>query len=148
MKTKATTASKVRAGAKGLGRFTPISCSICQWRGPSGECLEKVIKSGRCGDWVWYMRGSKQCRRRWFNPRDPQTPAQLRSRARLAAASKEYNEALTNEQQDASIAAGAKEQSRPRLGDSGTLTGQQHWVRQRCAGKTEASAKQARTRKQ
>ncbi len=94
-----------------------------------------MLKSGRCGDWVWYMRGGKQCRRRWAKPRDPKTPAQLRCRERLAAASKEYNEALTAEQQDACIAAGAKQQSRPRLGDSGTLTGQQNWVQKRCKGK-------------
>lgn len=36
---------------------------------------------------------------------------------------------LTDEQQDACIAAGAKVQSRPRLGQSGPLTGQQYWVR-------------------
>jgi hypothetical protein len=36
---------------------------------------------------------------------------------------------LTDEQQDACIAAGAKVRSRPRLGQSGPLTGQQYWMR-------------------
>jgi hypothetical protein len=147
MNTKAVTGSKARTAAKVPRPLTPDRCSLCEWCSPSGECLEPVIKSGRCGDWVWYMRGTKQCRRRWARPIDPKTPAQLRSRARLAAASREYNEALTDEQQDACIAAGAKQQSRPRLDQSGKLTGQQHWVRQRCAGKTEAPARQARKRK-
>jgi hypothetical protein len=89
------------------------------------------------------MRGNKQFRRRWAKPIDRKTLSQLRYRARLAAASKEYNEALTQEQKDACIAAGAKQKCRPRLGPSGTLTGQQHWVRQRCAGKTQLPAKQA-----
>jgi hypothetical protein len=63
-----------------------------------GECLDATIKSGRCGDWVWYLRGNRQCRRRWAKPNDPKTPGQLRSRARLAAASTEYSTPLTQEQ--------------------------------------------------
>jgi rhamnose utilization protein RhaD (predicted bifunctional aldolase and dehydrogenase) len=90
------------------------------------------------------VRGSKKCRQRWAKPKDPKTPAHLRCRARLAAASREYNEALTDDQQKACIAAGAKRQTRPRLAQSGTLTGQQNWVRQRCAGKTEVRAQQTR----
>jgi hypothetical protein len=84
---------------------------------------------------VWYLRGNRQCRRRWAKPIDPKTPAQLRSRARLAAASTEYSTALTEEQRQACIAAGASQQSRLRLRQSGKLTGQLHWVKQRCAAK-------------
>jgi hypothetical protein len=147
MKTYADKGSKARGMAKVPGPSAPDRCRLCKWCGPSGECLEDVIKSGRCGDWVWYVRGNKQCRRRWARPMDPKTPAQVRCRKRLGTASREYNEALTDAQQDACSAAGAKEQCRPRLGDSGTLTGQQHWVRQRCKGKTEVPARQARTAK-
>ena len=147
VKTKTATVSKTRAAAKAPGSSTPDGCSPCTWCGPSGECLQPVIKSGRCGDWVWYIRGSKQCRRRWAKPKDPKTPAQLRCRARLAAASKDYSKALTDEQQRACIAAGAKLRTRPRLAQSGPLTGQLHWVRQHCAGKTEAPARPARTPK-
>jgi hypothetical protein len=138
MKTKATKGSKARKAVKVPAPKTPSRCNLCKWNGPEGECLEPVIKSGRCGDWVWYLFNGKQCRRRWFKPIDPKTAAQLRCRERLAAASKEYNEALTEAEQDASIAAGTKEPCRPRLGKSGTLTGQQNWVRRRCKGKKEA----------
>ena len=44
--------------------------------------------SGRCGDWIWYLRGGKQCRRRYARPRDPGTLAQLLCRARLSTASR------------------------------------------------------------
>ena len=46
--------------------------------------LEGIIdapNSGRWGDWVYYVRGGEQCCRRYLMPRDPRTPAQLRSRA-------------------------------------------------------------------
>ena len=39
-----------------------------------------IPKSGRLGKWVFYMRGRKQCRRRWVQPKDPRTPGQLESR--------------------------------------------------------------------
>jgi hypothetical protein len=54
------------------------------------------------------MIGSKQFRRLWLRPRDPRTPSQRYWRARFRAASKAYSESLTDEQQDACIAAGAK----------------------------------------
>jgi hypothetical protein len=75
------------------------------------------------------MRGGKQCRRRYACPRDPRTLEQMRSRGRLTAASRNYSQSLPDAQRDACIAAGAKVQSRPRLGQSGPLTGQQYWVR-------------------
>jgi hypothetical protein len=103
-------------------------CSRCPKCGPAGECIESAIKSGRCGDWVWYVRGGHQWRRRWVKGFDPKTPKQVYWRARLAAASQAYNEALTDEQLAACIAAGAKKRCRPRLGPSGTETGQQYWV--------------------
>ena len=107
-------------------------CRGCPFRAPSGKCLDHAIKSGRCGEWVWYMRGKKQCRRRYARPRDPQTLAQLRSRGRLSAASSKFSEFLTDQQQDACAAAGAKLRSRRRLGQSGTLTGQRSLVRKEC----------------
>jgi hypothetical protein len=75
-----------------------------------------------------YMRGSKQCRRRYARPMDLRTVAQLLCRARFTGASRRYSRLLTDAQQDACIAAGSKVQSRPRLGQSGPLTGQQYWV--------------------
>ena len=126
-------------------------CSRCALCGPAGECLDGVAnKSGRCGDWVWYVRDGHQWRRRWLKPFDPKTAKQRAWRARLAAASKAYNEALTDEQQDACIAAGAKRRTRPRLGDSGPQTGQQYLVGKKCKDKRAsltpppASSKSAR----
>jgi hypothetical protein len=104
-------------------------CRDCRFCGPSKRCLDLAIRSGRCGDWVWYVRGSKQCRRRYARPKDPRTVAQLLNRGRFRTASKRYHRVLTDEQQDACIAAGAKARSRPRLGQSGPLTGQQYWIR-------------------
>jgi len=86
------------------------------------------LKSGRCGDWVFYLWSGQQWRRRWLKPYDPKTPKQVYWRARLTAASKAYSETLTDEQQDACIAAGARRRTRPRLGQSGQQTGQQYWV--------------------
>ena len=88
-------------------------CHRGPFRAPSGRCLDRAIKSGRCGDWVWFVRHGKQIRRPYLRPHDPRTPAQLHSRARLSAASKNYSYSLTQEQQDACIAAGAKRRSRP-----------------------------------
>ena len=115
------------------------SCRGCPFCGPSGECLDPTPKSGRCGDWVWYFRNGKQCRRRYAFPRDPRTPAQLCCRARLGVVSKAYSYSVTPEQRAACIAAGAKVQSQPRLAQSGPLTGQQYWVRREFAGENAES---------
>jgi hypothetical protein len=108
-------------------------CRRCPFCAPSGRCLERTIKSGRCGDWIWFVRYGKQIRRPYIRPHDPRTLAQLRSRARLSAASKKYSYSLTEKQQDACIAAGAKLRSRPRLGQSGPLTGQQYSIHRQYA---------------
>jgi hypothetical protein len=51
---------------------------------------------------VFYLLpGGKQCRRRWARPKDPFTPAQVRNRARLAAASRKYSAVLTDREHDA-----------------------------------------------
>jgi hypothetical protein len=94
-----------------------------------------IPKSGRCRDFVYYMRGKKQCRRRYVIPKDPRTPAQRRVRAALSAASKvwSHSQQLTEEQRQDWRAAGAKVQSRPRLCQAGPLTGQQYFVGRNCA---------------
>lgn len=81
--------------------------------------LEKGRKSGRCGDWTWYVLGGKQHRRVYVKLEDPQTQKQRRWRARFSAASRKYSQSLTDEQHDACIAAGAKLPCRRRLGFSG-----------------------------
>jgi hypothetical protein len=102
---------------------------------PNDLDLPDVPRSGRWGDWVYYLRGNKQCRRRYVLPTDPRTPGQLRSRAAFGAASKAWSEScqLTEEDRRSWRAAGAKVQSRVRLGQSGPLTGQQHYVGRNCA---------------
>ncbi len=96
---------------------------------------------------MWSVWNGQQWRRRWFKPFDPKTAKQLAWRAHLAAASKAYNELLTEEEQNACIAAGAKRRTRPRLGDSGTQTGQQYWVGKEGREKPPAPVRQAAKRK-
>ena len=94
-----------------------------------------IPKSGRCGIHVFYMRKGRLCRRRYVRPKDPRTPKQLRAREVLGAASKAWSssECFTEEQRQGLRAAGAKVQSRPRLAQSGPLTGQQFFVGKSCA---------------
>ena len=109
-------------------------CRRCPFFVPPSRCRNTTIRSGRCGDWVFYrLPGGKQCRRRWVRPKDPRTPAQVRNRANLAAASARYNDVLTEEERQAYIAAGARRRSRARLSQSGSLTGQQYAVRRELA---------------
>jgi hypothetical protein len=86
--------------------------------------------SGKSGPYVYYIRKGKQRWRRAVPNRDPRTFAQLRSRTVFGAASRTWSHGgpLTEEQRDAWLAEGGKVQSRPRLGQSGKLTGQQHFI--------------------
>ena len=99
--------------------------------------LEGIIdepKSGRWGNWVYYMRGKKQCCRRYVRPRDPRSPAQVHWRAALTAASKAWSHSrtLTQEDRQACRLAGAKVKTRRRLGQGGTQTGQLYFVGREC----------------
>jgi hypothetical protein len=78
------------------------------------------------------MRNGKQCRRRYVKPRDPRSAKQLASRSTFAAASKAYSQTLTEEQREQRRAAGANIRSRPRLGQSGPLTGQLYHIGRAC----------------
>jgi hypothetical protein len=96
-------------------------------------------RSGRRGEWVYYMRGNKQCRRRYVRPRDPRTPAQLGVRQTFGAASKAWSSAGLSPQERQDVRAAAKKvQSRPRLRQSGHLFGQQYFVQQACLKKGKA----------
>jgi hypothetical protein len=92
---------------------------------------------------VWYVWRGTQRRRVYVKPADPQTQKQRRWRARFAAASRKYSRVLTDKQQDACIAAGAKQPCRPRLGPSGSLTGQQFLVRKEYARKAKVRCRKA-----
>lgn len=67
-------------------------------------------------------------------------------RSAVGAASKEYSYALAEEERDARIAAGAKLRSRPRLGQSGPLTGAQYSIRKEYAANAEGKARSAEKR--
>jgi hypothetical protein len=105
---------------------------------PRRKCQKnpEIPKSGRGGEWVYYMRGRTQCRRRYVKPRDPRTAKQLAARARLGASSKEWSQgqALTESDRAACGAVGGRIKSRTRLGQWGWLTGQQWFVKRVCAG--------------
>jgi hypothetical protein len=113
-------------------------CRDCRFRAPSGACLDPVLTSGRCGDYIRYVRGNKQYRRLYTRPTDPRTLKQERWRARFGDASRKYSQSLTDEQQDACIAVGAKLRSRPRLGQSGPLTGHQYSIRKEYAAHSDS----------
>ena len=103
--------------------------------------LSDPPRSGRRGEWVYfyYMRGNKQCRRRYVCPRDPRTPAQLRVRQTFGAASKTWSSPGLSPQERQEVRAAAKKmQSRPRLRQSGHLFGQQYFVQQACLKKGKA----------
>ena len=96
---------------------------------------QPVRFSGRSGQWVYYVRGNKQCRRRYVVPKAPRTPAQLRVRAAFGAASHYWSHTLeiTDPQRDTWEAAANRRHSRVRLGQSGPLTGQQYFMARACA---------------
>ncbi len=97
MKTPRPNRSKLQRAIKRRDKQRRNWCRRCPFLAPSGRCLDTTIRSGRCGDWVFYLLpDGKQCRRRWVRPKDPRTPAQLQHRTRLAAASRKYSNLLTD----------------------------------------------------
>jgi hypothetical protein len=89
--------------------------------------IRDIPKSGRSGDYVFYMRRNKLCRRRYVIPTNVRTPARRRTRRAFGAIAKAWNRRLTEAQYQAWLASAAKVRSHPRLGQSGPLTGQQHF---------------------
>jgi hypothetical protein len=141
MKTPRPNRSKLQRAMKRRDKLRRNFCRRCPFSASGGRCLDTTIRSGRCGDWVFYrLPGGKQCRRRWVRPKDPLTSAQVQNRTRLAAASHKYSSGLTKQERDACITVGAKVQSRNRLGQSGPLTGQQYSVRSQYKSNARAKA--------
>ena len=87
-----------------------------------------IPKSGRSGNTVFYMRNGRQCEREHVIPANRRTPAQRRARAAVTTAAAAGSNLLTEEQREAWSVAAEKIQSHPRLGQSGPLTWQQHFV--------------------
>ena len=90
--------------------------------------LLDIPKSGRCGNVVLFVIRNRQRERAYVIPRIVRNAATGRARTIFGALSQAYHTLLTDEQQAAWIAAAAKVRSRPRLGQCGPLTGQQHFV--------------------
>jgi hypothetical protein len=119
-------------------------CRDCRFRATSGACLDPVLTSGRCGDYIRYVRGNKQFRRLYAKPANPRTPEQRRWRDRFGDASRRYSHSLTDEQRDACVAQGAKLKSRPRMRSSGRLTGQQYSIRKDYAARADVKKQKKR----
>ncbi len=98
---------------------------------------ETALLSGRFGDWVYFVRNGKQFRRRYVVPANRRTPGQLRTRATFGAAAKywSHSDQLTDPAREAWETTANQVQSRPRLEQSGPLTGQQYFVACACKGK-------------
>jgi hypothetical protein len=94
--------------------------------------LEGIIdapKSGRWGNWEYYMRGKTQCCRRHVERKDPRTPAQRRVRIGLGGVAKAWGAKLTQEQRQAWELVAKQQSSKPRLAQAGRLEGEQLFVR-------------------
>src|ERR1035437_9408907 len=83
-----------------------------------------IPRSGRDGAYVYYMRGKKLCRRRHVIPKNVRTAGRARAQGTFGAIAKAWRRVLTEAQRRAWNAAAAKVRSRPRLWQSGWLTGQ------------------------
>ena len=86
-----------------------------------------IPKSGRCGDYVFYMRRRKLFRRRYVVPRNVRTAARRHTRRSFGAIARAWGGKLTEQQRRAWMASGAKVKSHPRLWQSGPLTGEMHF---------------------
>jgi len=86
-----------------------------------------IPKSGRSGDFVFYMRRKTLCRRRYVVPTNVRTAARRRTRGVFGAIAKAWGERLTEDQRQAWVASAAKVQSHPRLWQSGPLFGAMHF---------------------
>ena len=85
-------------------------------------------KSGKCGNMVWQRNRYGPICYPAFIPANPRTPAQQAIRGVFGAVSRRWR-TLTEEQRLAWIAAAASILSKPRLGQSGPLTGCQLFVK-------------------
>ena len=93
--------------------------------------IKDIPQSGKLGLTVTWPGRNGLIRRTLVTPANPQTPAQLAIRDHLAREARRYD-ALTEAQQDAWVVAAESYQSRPRLGQSGPLTGLQLFTKVNC----------------
>ncbi|HVM46948.1 MAG TPA: hypothetical protein VMU04_02925 [Candidatus Acidoferrum sp.] len=91
-----------------------------------------VPQSGKLGLTVTYPGRTGLIRRTKVTPKNPNTLDQQLVRQRLRSTAQAYD-ALTEAQQDAWISAAAALKTKPRLGQSGALTGLQFYTKVNCA---------------
>jgi hypothetical protein len=87
-----------------------------------------IPKSGKCGDIVAYESRWGQCQRQLVVPTNRQTAAREARRGAFGRLSRAWGTVLTEAQRQAWNAAGPEVESGKRLGQSGPLTGQMHFV--------------------
>lgn len=90
-----------------------------------------IPQSGKIGNQVAMPGRYGQVRRIWVAPANPRSPDQLTIRGNLAASARGFD-ALTPAQQTAWRSAAATVTSKPRLGQSGPLTGLQLFTKINC----------------
>jgi hypothetical protein len=83
--------------------------------------------SGKIGNRVAFISPYGQCQRELVTPKNTWSPARDHMRGSFGRLSRAWSQLLTDEQRDAWCEAGSKVQSAKRLGNSGPLTGQQHF---------------------
>ena len=86
-----------------------------------------IPKSGKCGNIVAYPGRYGQCQRQLVIPANSQTAARDHMRGAFGNLARAWGRRLTEAQREAWNVAGPKVQSAKRLGQSGPLTGQQHF---------------------
>ncbi len=86
-----------------------------------------VPQAGARGTAVSFQSRYGQCQRQRVVPRNVQTPAREHMRGAFGRLARAWSTRLTQARRDAWDAAAAKVQSTKRLGQSGPLTGQQHF---------------------
>jgi len=95
-----------------------------------GDSLMKILdtpRSGKCGQTVAFQSRFGLCLRQHVPQKAGLTPARQHVCAIFGNNSRKWSPALTDEQRDRWVFAGAQVLSHPRLGQKGPLTGQQLW---------------------
>jgi hypothetical protein len=94
--------------------------------------VKDVPQVGKLGLTVTWPGRNGLIRRTLVTPRNPRSGAQLKIRQNMATQAAAYDQ-LTDAQQEAWIATAAQMQTKPTLGQSGTLTGLQLFTKVNCA---------------
>jgi len=94
--------------------------------------IRDVPQSGKLGLTVTFQGRTGLIRRTLVTPSNPKSPSQMAVRSALATIAAKYDQ-LSDVMQQAWISAASNYQTRPRLGQSGPLTGLQLYTKVNCA---------------